>query len=235
MFDKIRLSQNAYFEFGTILCAFPKIAYLCYYLNSGTRPFLVRKHTDLVIEGFPRSATTFSYYAFCMAQRRRVHVAFHLHSPVNVVNALRMKVPVLVILRPPRDAVSSAFVRDPQISLKANLRRYDAFYRLLTPYKNDIVVADFKDVVRDFGQFVERINKKFDKNYLRPTNHPLDLEKIRDGLVLRNQHGTQLTSYLPNDEKENLKRQVDFRSCRTELRRCEDLYHQWIHSGPGSL
>jgi len=170
-----------------------------------------------------------------MAQRRRVHVAFHLHSPVNVVNALRMKVPVLVILRPPRDAVSSAFVRDPQISLKANLRRYDAFYRLLTPYKNDIVVADFKDVVRDFGQFVERINKKFDKNYLRPTNHPLDLEKIRDGLVLRNQHGTQLTSYLPNDEKENLKRQVDFRSCRTELRRCEDLYHQWIHSGPGSL
>ena len=100
-----------------------------------------------------------------MAQRRRVHVAFHLHSPVNVVNALRMKVPVLVILRPPRDAVSSAFIRDPQISLKTNLRRYDAFYRLLEPYKGDLVCAAFDDVIQDFGRIVDRINKKYDKNY----------------------------------------------------------------------
>jgi hypothetical protein len=184
----------------------------------------------LVIEGFPRSATTYSYYAFCLAQRKRVHVAYHLHSPVNVVHALRMNVPVLVILRRPREAVSSAAVRDPQISLKAYLRRYRAFYRLLAPHYSDLVIADFEDVIQDFGQVVERINTKYNKEYLIPTNHPLDLEKIQDGLALRNQYGTRLTSYLPDDEKERLKQQVDYQSCSNELRQCEDLYEHWIHS-----
>jgi hypothetical protein len=199
------------------------------------RPFLVQKDTDLVIEGFPRSATSYSYHAFCLAQRRRVQVAYHLHSPVNVVNALRLKVPVLVIVRRPRDAVSSAFIRDPMISLKAYLRRYEMFYRLLYPYRNDLVCAEFEDVIRDVGKIVESINKKYDKNYLLPTGHPLDFEKIRDGLALRNQDGTQLTSYLPNEDKERSKQQVDFKSCASELRRCEALYDQWIGSSPGSL
>jgi hypothetical protein len=197
------------------------------------RPFLVQKDTDLVIEGFPRSATTYSYYAFCLAQRRRVHVAYHLHSPVNVVNALRMKVPVLVIVRRPRDAVSSAFIGDPRISLKTYLRRYEMFYRLLFPYRNDLVCAEFDDVIQDVSKIVESINKKYDKNYLLPTDHPLDFEKIRDGLAIRNQNGTQLTSYLPNEDKERSKQQVDFGPCRSELRECEVIYERWTHSAPG--
>lgn len=62
---------------------------------------LVESDTELVIEGFERSGNTFAVVAFETAQPRPVKTAHHLHAAAQVVSAVRMGVPTLLLIRPP--------------------------------------------------------------------------------------------------------------------------------------
>ena len=54
---------------------------------------VVGPDTELVIEGFPRTANTFAVFAFQTAQARPVRVAHHLHAPIQVTVAARRPPP----------------------------------------------------------------------------------------------------------------------------------------------
>ena len=58
-----------------------------------TRPdLMVRRGTEICIEGFPRSGNTFAVYAFELWNPGS-QVAHHLHAPGQFVRALRLSVP----------------------------------------------------------------------------------------------------------------------------------------------
>ncbi|MEW6059376.1 MAG: hypothetical protein AB1551_04425, partial [Actinomycetota bacterium] len=61
--------------------------------------------TDLVIEGYPRSANTLAVSAISAAQPGPIRIAHHLHAPGHVIAAIRRGVPVLVLVREPEEAV----------------------------------------------------------------------------------------------------------------------------------
>ena len=84
----------------------------------------------VVIEGFPRSGNSFARRAFIMAQGENfdvARIAHHLHVPAQVIRAARWRIPTLVLLRRPKDAVLSLVIRDP-ISVDQALRYYISFY-----------------------------------------------------------------------------------------------------------
>src|SRR2546421_9409717 len=91
-------------------------------------PNVVSHDTELVIEGFPRTANTFTVFAFQMAQAAPVRVAHHLHAPAQVIFAARRGIPVLVLVRPPEDAVLSLASWSPYVSLGQALAAYARFY-----------------------------------------------------------------------------------------------------------
>jgi hypothetical protein len=117
--------------------------------------------TDLVIEGFPRSANTFAVTAFQLAQTRPVHVAHHLHSSGHVIAASSRGVPTLLIVRTPRDAVVSSVLRKPALDLAAVARRYATFHEPLTPLVGRIEVAGFEQVTSSFGAVIDRLNRRY--------------------------------------------------------------------------
>jgi hypothetical protein len=121
----------------------------------------LREDTELVIDGFLRSGTTFAFTAFEMAQPRKVRVAHHSHAPAQVIAAARAGIPALVLIRPPEDAVLSLVVRLPELSIRQGLRGYVRFYRPLVPYRDRIVVARFEDAVSDLGAVVRRVNERW--------------------------------------------------------------------------
>src|SRR2546427_7470725 len=55
--------------------------------------------TDILIEGFPRSANSFSVAAFRLAQGPPVEVAHHTHAPANAIAAFRRHIPALILIR----------------------------------------------------------------------------------------------------------------------------------------
>ncbi len=151
---------------------------------------VVQPTTQLVIEGFPRSANTFSVWAFKQAQHEEVNVAHHLHAPAQVIRAAQWRIPALVLLREPRDAVTSWLMRDPQPVDQA-LKLYVSFYRTAVKYRDSYVLGLFEEVTENYGPVIERINDKFgtrfspfchtEENVERVYSRIEELHKARNG------------------------------------------------------
>ena len=117
----------------------------------------------VVIEGFPRSGNSFARRAFIMAQGENfdvARIAHHLHVPAQVIRAARWRIPTLVLLRRPKDAVLSLVIRDP-ISVDQALRYYISFYESAEKYRDAYVLGLFEEVTEDFGRVIGRLNDKF--------------------------------------------------------------------------
>ena len=131
-----------------------------------TRKDLTRAVTpdkQVVIEGFPRSGNSFARRAFIMAQGENfdvARIAHHLHVPAQVIRAARWRIPTLVLLRRPKDAVLSLVIRDP-ISVDQALRYYISFYESAEKYRDAYVLGLFEEVTEDFGRVIGRLNDKF--------------------------------------------------------------------------
>jgi hypothetical protein len=121
--------------------------------------------TELVIEGFTRSAVTFATMAFQLAQASPVRVAHTLHSVGHVREAARRGVPILVTIREPEEAVLSAVVREPYLTLDRALASYARFYAGIQPVRPSVVVGTFDSVVHDFGSVTRAINERFGTSF----------------------------------------------------------------------
>jgi hypothetical protein len=122
---------------------------------------VVAANTDFVIESYPRSANTFAWVAFQMAQSRIVKVAHHVHGPAQVIRASRFGIPCMVIIRDPLQAVASLLVRYPYLIPSISFRHYYLFHHTLESYLADIYIATFEEVVSDFGEVTRQLNKRF--------------------------------------------------------------------------
>ena len=144
----------------------PNLFRLLYGLKGEER--VVGKDTRIVIEGFPRSANTFAVLAFEQAQPRKVRIAHHIHSPAQVLLASRWKIPTMVLIRRPQDAVASWVIWDGH-DIAWALRYYTYFYSTVAYCKNDYLLAPFEEVTEDYGAVIRRMNEKFGTDF-----HPFE-------------------------------------------------------------
>jgi hypothetical protein len=165
--------------------------------------------TELVIDGYTRSATTFAVYAFQLAQDKPVRLAHHLHAPAQLIEAARRSIPVLALIREPRGAILSQLIRYPHVALRDALVAYSRFYECLRPYRASFVAGEFGQVTGDFGAVVRRLNERFGTEYrefaatgenirevfelsrLREAMHP-DLLRFESGLISRDEMRSKL-------------------------------------------
>lgn len=134
----------------------------------GSRPSraaTVGQDTELVIEGFPRSANTFAQVAFEMAQKHPVKLAHHVHVPAQIIYAVQRRIPVLVLLRNPEDAVMSLMVHTPWVPAAEALAVYHQFHQRILPYSDGFVAATFEQVTADYGLVIRRLNAKFHSEF----------------------------------------------------------------------
>jgi hypothetical protein len=154
----------------------------------GPSPEVVGRHTELVIDGYTRSATTFAVYAFQLAQPEPVRLAHHLHAPAQLIEAARRGLPALVLIREPKGAILSQLVREPRVTMSGALVAYSRFYASLLPHRERFVVGEFEEVTRDFAAVVRRLNTRFGTRFVAfdPTDtnvrECLELAGLRDTL-----------------------------------------------------
>lgn len=123
--------------------------------------------TQVVIDGFTRSASTFAVIAFQLAQDDHVRLAHHLHAPAQLLAATRAGLPTLMPIRPPRDTVLSAAIREPTVPIAQWLRSYAEFYERVEPALDSMVVATFEAVTTDVGGLIDRLNERFGTSFAR--------------------------------------------------------------------
>ena len=142
---------------------------------------VVSEATELVIDGFTRSASTFAAVAFQLAQPRLVRLGHHLHAPGQIIHAVRLRVPVLLTVRPPEDTVLSLVVREPYVTIPQGLNAYARFHERLLDYRDAMVVADFPEVTERLGRSIARVNQRFGTGFAAPELTP---ERTREAFDL---------------------------------------------------
>src|SRR5215217_4174989 len=151
---------------------------------------------QVVIEGFPRSGNSFARRAFIMAQDETfdvVSIAHHLHVPAQVVRAAQWRIPTLVLIRRPRDAVLSLVIRDP-ISVDQALRFYLNVSATTEKYRDAYVLGLFEEVTEDFGQVIKRMNDKFGTTFKLFRHDEENVSKLFAGMEAqaRKKYGERL-------------------------------------------
>jgi hypothetical protein len=126
---------------------------------------VVSESTELVIDGFTRSASTFAVVAFQLAQPRPVRVGHHLHAPSQIIQAVRLGVPALLTVRPPEDTVLSLVIREPYVTIPQGLTAYARFHARLLDQRGEMVVADFGEVTEHLDRTIERVNARFGTDF----------------------------------------------------------------------
>jgi hypothetical protein len=131
----------------------------------GPSPRVVDDDTEVVIDGYTRSASTFAVYAFQIAQREPVRLAHHLHAAAQLMVAAERGLPTIMVIREPKGAVLSQVVREPGVDVLDALWAYSRFHESLADCRDAFVVADFEQVTHDFGAVVTRMNARFGTAY----------------------------------------------------------------------
>jgi hypothetical protein len=126
---------------------------------------VLSKDTEVVIDGFTRSASTFAVMAFQLSQDRPIRVARHLHAIAQFTAAAKRGLPTILTIRDPESTVLSAVVQEPHLTIEQVLRSYGRFYVRIAPFCSRFVVADFAQVTKDFGMVIRRLNQKFGTHF----------------------------------------------------------------------
>jgi hypothetical protein len=191
----------------------------------------------VVIEGFPRSGNSFARRAFIMAQDETfdvTRIAHHLHVPAQVVRAARWRIPTLVLIRRPKDAVLSLVIRDP-ISVDQALRYYISFYETAEKYRDSYVLGLFEDVTADFGQVIQRLNDKFGTTFSLFRHDEENVNELFAGMETqaRKKYGETLWErkvQRPAAAREKIKGEIEYESANPRrkklIARAEAVYHR---------
>jgi hypothetical protein len=195
----------------------------------------------IAIDGFPRSANTFSARAFELANPH-VAVSHHMHAPASILLGVRYRIPTVVLIRPPVDAVLSEVIREPRKRLRRALIEWDSFYGLVEPVLDQVVVADFATVTSDYAVVIDEVNQRFGTGFAPFRNTPEADEAVFAVIDAtarsRGKTGSRLETQVPRPSKVRAERKPELRAEleRPELRplveQAEKLYAEFLAVAP---
>lgn len=174
-----------------------KIAHCYFGQNPEIRQRLVASNTSLVVEGFPRSANSFFWRAFViaqaiqqgfyptanpprpiqLAQQMNLKIATHLHLAFQFHQAARYRIPAVLLIREPVGAIVSWYLFDhPEYQLPISrqlenyARCYVNYHRKIRSYRDHFVLACFHDAIHRFPDVVRRVNARFGTHFAAEIN-----------------------------------------------------------------
>ena len=207
---------------------------------------VIDEATDIVIEGFPRCASSFVVAAFRLAQEpNAMNVADHTHMPAQVIHGVRRGIPTMVLIRPAEAAVVSLLIRNHFLSVRTALRGYVRFYETLVPFAGGFVTATFDEIVHDLGEPIERLNSMFGTAFAPFLHTPANLARIareiEDDYRTRTDDPDRLERIIPRPSvvrdrtKEVVERRFHDEAPQRDLRRATAVYRSLTIREPDAL
>lgn len=167
--------------------------------------------SNVCIEGFPRSANSYTVVAF-RRWNRDARVAHHMHAAFQVRRAVRLGVPCCVLVRNPLDAVASTLVMDRErVSDDACYLSYIRFHRRVAPVLAQLVVCRFEEVVDDPSIVVDRLNGRFGTSFATEAVTREEEDSMLAAIRRRRPKRAELPEFLaavPSEGKEARKEQL---------------------------
>ncbi|MDB4522098.1 hypothetical protein N9100_01650 [Gammaproteobacteria bacterium] len=204
-----------------------------YQLSPHNRKLMVTRKTRITIEGYPRSANTYAVYAFKYVNDLQWNqVGHHLHVQAQIIRSVKYKIPVILLIRNPLEAVRSLVVRHDFIPVSEALEDYARFYEDLYSLKDGFIVANFEDVIENFDNITGQLNVKFSCNFnVFPDQDEQAKASVFDEIDKRNRlldKGKVTHLYRPDKNKDSLKNAVELQENSELYRRALHIYQKYI-------
>jgi hypothetical protein len=105
------------------------------------------KNSDLVVDGFPRSGTTYLTEAIRL-DNLEIQIASHSHGHSLIKLGKFFKKQIYITYRNPIDSCASLIVRDG-FDAKSSLKLYLSYYRYVLENQHHLSLVDFEKIVDD--------------------------------------------------------------------------------------
>jgi hypothetical protein len=138
---------------------------------------VVGEDAEAVIDGFTRSACVFAAVAFQQAQPRPVRLAHLIHAPAQLIAGVERGIPCLVTIREPEGSVASTVIREPYLTVPLVLAAWTRFYARLLPYRDRLVIGEFRRVTTDLGSLIVEMNDRFGTAFAPFVHTPENVER----------------------------------------------------------
>jgi len=195
-----KLEKNLRFLTGTTVGNSNFLFSINYYRKSFQEK-IIRPDCHWCIEGFQRSGN--SFFIFLIRRKNKgLKLAHHTHAAAQIVKAVKYKVPTIVLIRKPEDAIASLLAWDPNLSFGIALKAYIQFHKGIRKYIQDVLLVAFEDVISKPVDVVKACNDRFNTTFELPIFNERQLEKIKINVTARNPLTAGL---LPTPEKEEAK------------------------------
>lgn len=130
---------------------------------------LLDASTDLVSEGYPRSANTYFEAALLVSQDNTIHVSSHSHASAQVLMGIRKSIPTIVLFRNPKEAVASLLeLTSGDLPVEEYIKDYYTFYEDLKGHLDRVMLVEFPEAIGEFSVVISRINARFGLDYKSP-------------------------------------------------------------------
>lgn len=156
---------------------YPYLYYTYYRCFGKDKSLLIHRNSRLVIEGFPRSANTFTVVFLEKYLTNGGHIAHHLHNPSQILLALQWNIPCIVLIREPESAVVSFIIRNG-ISIKTAFNDYINFYQCILDKIENVDIVTFEEITSDPGNILRRLHENHPTLFSRHEIQNIDQEVI---------------------------------------------------------
>jgi len=117
---------------------------------------LPRATDDLYVDGYPRSGNSY-LFGLIRFFYPRLSFAHHLHTPAALAIALKKRIPTVVLVREPSDAIASNAHRKQHMQKRAVNGRlldqliddYIGYYRFVLSHSSSLSMVNFMDLKND--------------------------------------------------------------------------------------
>lgn len=128
-------------------------------LNPLFRELHVTDRTDLVVEGYPRSGANFAanlIQAATPPNRPPLSISYRRHTRSQIVTAQTKQIPVIILLRSPRDTIKSYFVAtEGKIPIGYLVRNYVAYYDFIKRKSAYVSLFSFDELSTNPQKFLD--------------------------------------------------------------------------------
>lgn len=196
---------------------------------------LVSKETQITIEGFPRSGTSFAVRAFQQANPD-ARIAHHKHAAAQIIASVGFGLPTLLVIREPEDALRSLLVRRAELTPEVALKAWVRFHHAVAEHRDQIVVGTFQQITTDFGAVTRLVNERFgsrfecfrhDAEHVEVVFREMDEANVRAYGGLRQTHVPR-----PESGRERQKAEIDLGGLKSGLRQARRIYDALLGRQP---
>ncbi|WP_421764128.1 hypothetical protein [Ekhidna sp.] len=204
-------------------------------LKPSKRKLVVTRNTNLVVEGFPRCANSYTVHLIEYLLKKHnisdFKIGHHLHSIAQIKRAKKHNIPCVILIRDPTQAIASYLIRSNMSSVNQLLKEYLHFYTKISEINFQFVLVDFNEVISDINILINRVNLRFNLDL------PLFIERDKDEVinymtrVSEEKYSNNRSKYsVPNREKEIEKKlvlkQINDSEKNNLLREASELYNE---------